>query len=123
MGLVIWHYSGALKGLLKVWRNFLVFTLHYFPVKELLKTLFAHWRRSADSYGKGLDIGRWSRAFLGNMISRGVGAVARIFIIIIGLVAEVLVFFFGLAIILIWICLPVFVVIGLFSGIGLLFGL
>lgn len=121
--LIVWHFGTAAKGLLRAWRNFLVFNFHYFPVVELLKTLFSHWRKSVESYGRGLDIQRWFSAFLGNMISRVLGAFVRLVIIAVGLVAEVFILLAGLAIILIWLCLPVLVVIGFLAGIGLLFGL
>lgn len=121
--LVIWHFSTAAKGLSLAWRNFLAFNLKYFPIRELFRTLFSHWKRSSDPYSRGLDIGGWARAFLGNIISRVIGAVIRTAIIIIGLIVEVFIFFAGLFVILVWICLPVLVVIGFFAGIGLLFGL
>lgn len=121
--LVVWHFGTAAKGLVVAWRNFLVFNLIYFPIRELSKTLFSHWRRSADSYSRGLDIGGWARAFLGNMISRVIGAAIRLAIIVVGLIVEVFIFFAGLLMLLIWIFLPVLLVIGFFAGIGLLFGL
>lgn len=120
---IIWHYNTATKELFKAFRNFLSFGAHYFPIKELLKTLFSHWRRSMDSYGEGLDVTRWGKAFLGNMISRALGAVVRIVIIVIGIAFEIALFFVGAVIILIWIILPIIVILGFFSGIGLLFGL
>jgi len=121
--LIMWHYGVATKGVVVAWRNFLVFNLHYFPVKELFRTLFSHWKRSSDEYGKGLDVKRMASAFLGNMISRVIGAVIRTVVIGIGLIAEVFVFFAGLFMLLIWIVLPILIVIGFFAGIGLLFGL
>lgn len=121
--LIIWHFGAAAKGLAMAWRNFLVFNLRYFPVRELLNTLFSHWRRSVESYGGGLNIGGWAKAFLGNMISRVIGAFIRTGIIIAALVVEVFIFFAGLFMLLVWIFLPVLVVIGFFAGIGLLFGL
>lgn len=121
--IIAWHYTTALRGLFRAWRNFLVFLLYYFPVVQLLKTFFSHWRRSVDSYGRGLDIERWLHSFLGNMISRGVGAFARAVIIIVGIIAEIIVFFTGGFVILIWIFLPILLILGFFAGIGLLFGL
>lgn len=121
--LIVWHFSTAARGFAKAWRNFLVFNLRYFPVAELFRTLFSHWKRSVERYSRGLDIGAWARTFLGNMISRVIGAVVRLVIIIVGLVVEVFIFFAGLFMVLIWIFLPVLVLLGFFAGIGLLFGL
>jgi len=123
LAFINWHYNDGIKELIKAWRNFLSFGIHYFPIKELLKTLFSHWRRSVDSYGEGLDVGRWAKALLGNMISRILGAVVRLVIIAIGIIFEIAIFFVGLFLILIWIFLPIIIVLGFFAGIGLLFGL
>jgi ABC-type transport system involved in cytochrome bd biosynthesis fused ATPase/permease subunit len=120
---ITWHYNTGLKELTRAFRNFLSFGIHYFPIKELSKTIFSHWRRSSDSYGEGLDVGVWAKAFLGNMISRILGAIIRLVIIAVGIVFEITLFFVGSAIILIWVLLPIIITLGFFAGIGLLFGL
>ncbi len=117
---VYWHFGEAAKAILRGWKNFLLFTLNYFSVPQLTKTLFSHWRRYRESYGRGFDPKRYLSAFVGNMISRTLGAIVRFFVIIVGLAAEVVVFGIGLIIFLVWIFLPVFLILAIAAGIGLL---
>lgn len=115
-----WHYKEASSFILKVYKNFLVFNLNYFSVPLLFKTLFSHWRRYKDSYGRGFDIKRYIKTFFFNSISRILGAVVRSIIIIFALILEVLILVLGLAIFILWLLLPFLIIILIFSGISLL---
>lgn len=117
---VYWHFVEAVKAILKGWKNFLLFTSNFFSIPQLTKTLFSHWRRYRESYGKGFDPKRYLSALVGNMISRVLGAIVRFTVIIIGLIAECFVFTVGLAVFLFWLFLPFFLILGLAAGIGLL---
>jgi len=103
---IIWHYFESLKFLLKVFKNYLIFNFNYFSIPLLLKTLFSHWRRYVESYGRGFDPKRYFWAFSSNMISRVLGAIIRIITILIGLVFELFIFLAGVLILLLWILLP-----------------
>lgn len=98
----------------------MVFNFNYFSIGGLLKSLFSHWHKYAESYGKGFDPKRYLSVFASNMISRILGAVVRTIVIAVGLVFEIAIFVAGLIIFLVWFCLPVIVVGGFFYGIGLL---
>ncbi|PIU14160.1 hypothetical protein COT20_02965 [bacterium (Candidatus Gribaldobacteria) CG08_land_8_20_14_0_20_39_15] len=115
-----WHFHRAALGIIKAWGNFLSFNLRYFSISGLCRTLFSHWRKISDSYGKGFDFQRFINAFLGNLISRFLGALVRLFLIIVGLAVEVFIFTFGLTIVLFWVLLPIWLALGLLAGIGLL---
>lgn len=117
---LIWHYFDVPREILGVWRNFLKFNLNYFSIPLLAKTLFAHWRRYRWSYGRGFDIGRYIIVFFSNLISRIMGAIMRIFLIIVGVFFEVLIFFIGLLIFLGWLFLPAVLILGLIFGFKLL---
>ena len=115
-----WHYWQAPKAMLNGWANFLVFNFKYFSFARLLKTLFSHWRKYKDSYGRGFDIKVYARTFFLNIISRLLGFIARIFIMSIGLIIEVFILIAGIALILFWIILPFLIIAGLWSGVYLL---
>ncbi len=115
-----WHFHEALVGLFKAWRNFLSFNLRYFSIGELFRTLFSHWHRTSESYGRGFDFQRFINVFLGNMISRVLGAIVRLIFIVIGLITELLLLAGGLIALLFWVLLPLWLVLGLLAGIGLL---
>lgn len=116
-----WHFWDVPKGLVQAWKNFLWFNLKYFSVALLLKTLFAPWHGYKESYGRGFDIKRYFESFMFNMISRAIGAIVRIVFIVIAICLEVLIFFAGMIIFIIWFVLPILLLAGLYSGFKILF--
>lgn len=116
-----WQFFDAPKNILKGWRNFLKFNLNYFSVPTLLKTLFSHWRRYSYSYGKKFDPGRYFEALTFNMMSRVIGAVLRIFFIVIGLLIEIFIIFAGAILFFGWLILPILLIAGLIFGLELIF--
>lgn len=116
-----WQFFDVPKEILKGWKNFLKFNLNYFSVPILFKTLFSHWHRYSYSYGKGFNPGRYFEAFVFNMMSRVIGALLRIFFIVIGLLIEVLLFFTGFILFLGWLALPFLLIAVFFYGFYILF--
>ena len=118
--LLVWHFYDAPKGILKAFKNFLVFNFNYFSVGLLAKTLFSHWRRYREFYPRGFDIKRYFSVFVGNMISRILGALVRTVVIIIGLVIEVAIFLAGLIVFLVWLFSPILLILGFYFGLKFL---
>ncbi len=116
---LFWRFFEMPKNIILGWKNFLKFNLVYFSIDSLLKSLLSPWKGDIGDYGRGFDAVRYFETFLGNMISRVLGAIIRIVIIIIGLAMQVVIFFLGLFVLIIWICLPAIVVAGFFIAIGL----
>ncbi len=108
-----WHFFDMPRAIFSAWRNFLVFNLQFFSVGLLFKTLFSPWRRYQSAYGRGFDIKRYFETFTFNMITRLIGAIIRIFLILIGLSVEVLLFLAGIVILITWLILPGLLIIGL----------
>lgn len=117
---LIWHFIDTPRAFASAWRNYLYFVLNYFSVPLLLKTFFSHWHKYGSSYGKGFDPKRYVETFVLNAMSRVIGMVLRTVFIILGLAAEVFVFAIGLAILLLWIILPVLLVAGFIFGLRLI---
>jgi len=116
-----WYYLDQPKAILRTWKNFLRFNLNYFSISLLLKTLFSHWRKYQWSYGRGFDIKRYAEVFFSNLISRVIGAIIRFFLILIGVVAEIIIVLAGIIVFLGWLLLPVLLLAGLWFGFKLLF--
>jgi len=116
-----WHFIDYPKAILKGWRNFLLFNLSYFSIPVLFKTFFSHWHRYYFSYGKGFSPSRYFEAFLGNLMSRIIGAIFRTFLIIAGVLVEILIFLGGAVIFFGWFVLPLILVFGFIFGLALLF--
>ena len=115
-----WHFSDVSQGILTGWKNCLKFNLNYWSVPLLSKTLFSHWRRYKYSYGKGFSFTRYFEAFAFNMLSRAIGAIMRIVLIVLGVFTEILVFLAGLVIILFWLAVPLLLLAGLYYGFKIL---
>ncbi|MDD5433337.1 MAG: hypothetical protein PHE77_01615 [Candidatus Pacebacteria bacterium] len=115
---LFWHFVESVKNIFLGWKNFLRFNFNYFSVGQLLKSLFSPWKGDISSYGRGFDAARYFNTFLGNMISRVLGALIRLVLIVLGLVFGLGVFLAGALVLIVWICLPAIVVAGLFYAIG-----
>jgi len=117
LSLLAWHFYDAPKEILKAWGNFLVFVLRYFSIGILLKTFFSHFRHLREPYGRGFDIKKYSMVFIGNIISRIIGAFVRTIIILTGLITEIFVFLLGFIILIAWLLAPFLIIIGIYSGV------
>ena len=118
---LVWRFFDVPRNIIQGWKNYLAFNLKYFSIPLLFKTMFAYWHKYSMSYGKGFDFQRIFEAITLNIMSRILGAIVRLFLIAIGLVFELLIFLVGLAVLLLWLFLPVIMVGGVIFAINFLF--
>jgi len=111
-----WQFFDIPKDILKAEKNFLRFGFFYFSIPLLLKTLFSPWRRYIWFYPRGFDIGKYLEVWVSNLISRIIGAILRIFLIISGLIYEILILFVGAIVFFGWLILPALLIAGLIFG-------
>lgn len=116
-----WHYFEMPRAILQGWINFLEFGLNYFSIPVLIRTIFSPWRRYRYDYGRRFDPGRWFEAFTFNMMSRGIGTVMRLFLIFIGVLAEMFISMAGIIVFVGWIFLPMISIGSFLLGFVLLF--
>ncbi len=88
----------------------MAFNLNYFSIALLFKTFFSPWRRYTWEYPRGFDIGKILETLFSNLISRLIGAIVRLFFIILGIICELLIFLIGLTLLLGWYFLPVILI-------------
>lgn len=117
---VIWHYTTALRLCLNIITNFLWFTVHFFSIPILVRTLFSPWHRLRESYQKGFHPQVFAETLLINTIMRLVGFVIRTVVIIFGSMFCVVVAILGLAVFLLWLALPVIVFLLALKGVHFL---
>lgn len=118
---IVWHYSIALGLIANIWRNMLWFTIHYFSIPLLLRSLFAPWKRMTESKGRGFDLEAIAGAIVINFFSRLVGAIARGVLICIGL-ATLAVEFVSIALVFaVWLTAPALIVILFLWGLMFIF--
>jgi hypothetical protein len=104
---VEWYFLDFPKEISRGIKNFLKFGLHYFSIPFLLKTFFAHWHKYAWKYPGVPNIAKILEVWTSNQISRLVGMFCRSFLILAGLIYEVLVLIFGILIFILWYFLPI----------------
>lgn len=115
-----WHFFDVPRDILRAWKNFLRFYLHYFSIPLLIKTFFSPWRGYKWHYGRGFDIGKYLETLFSNLVCRSIGAILRFFLILIGVFVEIFIVLFGFFVFLGWFLLPIFLIFGLYHGIRIL---
>jgi hypothetical protein len=121
MSFLEWYFFDQPKVIFKAWVNFLKFNLEYFSIIYLLRTLFSPWRNYTWSYGRGFDFKVYLEAFVSNAISRALGAILRIILIIVGIILEILIFFLGLFLLFLWFLWPLALLFVFILGLRVLF--
>lgn len=102
-----WYYTGAVKSLINIWRNFVIFVQEYYSIPLLLRTLFYPWRRDITKYRRGFSFKSFFETLTFNLISRSLGFVIRSITVVIGLISLIGVIVLGALALIIWLILPV----------------
>lgn len=105
VGILSWWYGAGWRQRLVLLRERLMATVDYFSIGLLARTLFSPFRQiSAGRVDGSLEVKL--RAFADRLISRLIGALVRIFVIIAGIIAILLYVIFGFIALVIWGLLP-----------------
>lgn len=107
-----WWYGRGLKDLFAFLIALLNYLQNMFSVTTLLKTLFSPWKKMVEEKGRGLQ-GLWYW-ILDNLISRGIGFVVRVIMILLFIMVFILFLVFSFVAIIFWIGMPAIVVISFF---------
>ncbi len=99
-----WWYGRGWKQVLDSFGGRLNSILNSFSVKQLLRTLFSPWRRII-SY-PGASLGDKIRAWADNMVSRVIGFIVRIFVLLGAVVALVIIGILTIVELIAWPLLP-----------------
>jgi len=112
VGLLSWWYSDGLIDRVRMMRDRLLSSADFFSVSLLISTLFSPFRQiSADSAA--VSLGDHMHAFFDKLLSRIIGSIVRIFMIIFGVVTMLLQIIFGVVILTSWLIVPLLPAIGL----------
>jgi hypothetical protein len=112
VGIISWWYGSGWKGQLRRIRDRLASTAGYFSIGQLFATLFSPFRQISAGSVNG-SISAQLRAFFDKTLSRVIGAVVRLFTILAGIIILLFQSLFELVVLIIWLLLPAFPVIGL----------
>ena len=118
---LFWFFIAAPKSYLVVWKNFLSFLAAYFSFGAVIKTLCSPWKGIRwQRQHRGLDPGDIVSTFFSNLISRGLGAIMRTFLLVTGILSEAVFFLTGLILFFAWFAVPILIILGFFYGFALL---
>lgn len=112
VGILGWWYGRGWSMRLIRLRDKLLSTLDYFSIDLLFRTFFSPFRQISAGNVRG-PLGVQMRAFLDRLISRVIGAMIRLTMIIAGSVAIVLYTAYGIFMLLVWGVVPVLPIVGI----------
>ncbi|MEO6109699.1 MAG: hypothetical protein ABIP50_01655 [Candidatus Saccharimonadales bacterium] len=111
VGMISWWYGAGYKGQFNRVRYRLLSTAGFFSIGQLFKTFFSPFRQiSAERVDGSIMV--VVRAFFDQLISRIIGSIVRFFTIIFGIIAIVFQSVYELIILIVWLFLPLFPVVG-----------
>jgi hypothetical protein len=108
-----WQLILTPKKILTITKNYLAFGIEFFSIKETMRSLFSPWRRYTWGYDRGFDIGKYLEVFLSNIMTRTIGFVMRLFLIVFFITYEVFVLVIGIIATLIFTVYPAIAVYGI----------
>jgi len=102
--LFAWWYGRGLTRLFQFLGALFSYTANLFSIKSLLKTLFSPWKKMVGERQKGIEgLKLW---LLDNFVSRTVGFVVRVMMIIFCLISILLYGIFAIVAIGFWLLMP-----------------
>jgi hypothetical protein len=100
-----WHYSRALISYVRILKSFWWFTVAYFSMPLLFKTLFVPYKRMTETPER--TIGSWLEAQVINTLSRLVGLCVRLFLLACGFLALCFLTVGGIGGYAVWLIAPI----------------
>jgi hypothetical protein len=105
MAFFSWWYGNGWQQLLKNFRSRVLSVVDSFSVRQLLKTLFAPWKRIISQPGRSVE--ERFRAAIDNAFSRVVGFFVRLAVLLAAMFSLLIVIILGIAEIIVWPLLPI----------------
>ena len=114
---LVWHYSTAYNDIVHIWWNYIWFVNHLFSVPDVIKSLFAPFKRLQEEKSSILiHPEEFFSNLLVNIIMRMVGFFLRTVIIFMALLGFTMVIIGGLLLLSLWSILPVLIVVLVING-------
>ena len=115
IAVVSWWYTAGWKRLLFQINERIDRYVDYFSFSLLVRTLFSPYRQISAGRVQGPLAVQW-RAFVDRLVSRMIGAMIRIAVLIVGLVAVAIIALVGFIQLIIWPIVPVLPLLGIVAS-------
>lgn len=116
--LIGWYLFQVPFRIIESERVLIVWIWRFFSIGYFLPRVFSPWHKDITGYGRGFDFKIWAHAFVWNLISRIIGAILRLFFVLLGMVLEVLAVLQSAAALAVWYALPLLIAYLLISGVS-----
>lgn len=115
-----WHYGQAFGQIRHLTKNFLWFTVHFFSLPQLFRSLLSPWRRITTERGQRFNLEDIAGYLIINIISRIIGAILRTIVILLGLLVLMTLLLGTITLYLAWILAPFLIIANLYLAVKLL---
>ncbi len=113
-----WHYVLVWKDIFQIFANFVWFIYYFFSIPILFRTFFSYWKRMHEPKPAGLNPKVYIQNLIVNSLMRVVGVFFRAIVISLGILSLLASSVIMLAVIVVWILLPVIILVLIWSGIS-----
>lgn len=110
-----WHYTRAFRHILDIHKNVIFFSLNFFSIKTLFKTIFRPLKKNVEVKKKNAD-DPGSEIALVTVLMVAVGIIVRVTTIVFGMLSAIAVFFFWALVFIVWTLLPLILAFLFFAG-------
>lgn len=104
-----WFFLKAPLEIFQIGKNFTLWGWKFFSIGYFVPRLFSPWHRDITSYGRGFDLKRFLHSLGWNLISRLLGAVLRLLVMLAGLIIEALLIATTVLVLAGWFLLPIII--------------
>lgn len=117
---LVWHYGYAFIEIWHVWRSFFWFTINFFSVPQLLKSLFAPYKRVTTERGETFNLEDLAGFIIINIVSRFIGLFLRVAILLVAVLALVVLSIGIILTYIAWVTAPIVLFGFMYYGISLI---
>ena len=112
MSFLTWWYGAGWKQQLISLQERIASTYDYFSIDLLVRTLFSPFRQISAGSIRG-PLGVQIRAWFDRLLSRTIGAIVRLVMIVVGAIALLITVLLGIILVLVWSIIPLLPAVGL----------
>lgn len=114
---ITWQFGEGVREYLNAWQNIHWFLWRVFSVSLLLRTFFAPFRRTSESYGRGFDPSAMAETLLINLVTRFVGMVVRSVLLLVAFLLQAAVLAVGSMLFLCFLIAPAAIPLSILAGV------
>ncbi len=103
---ITWHYNTGFFRIFHLWKNFSWFIVNLFSIPQLVRHLFAPFKRITEERTSKFDLEDMMGTFLVNILFRFVGFFIRSIVIILGTISLLLNTLISISVWIFWIFIP-----------------